>query len=130
MFGVEGSVLVPVGSLADSIRSWKEFKDHLLECFQTSREGDFYEQFFALREVKVLLKPTRKVVRDCAREEPYEGLKLDIRAAVRVLRPRGLWEAINLAQLVEDKNYLERSSDSSSSGVSNCKTAAFLVPKV
>ncbi|KAI0500720.1 hypothetical protein KFK09_018936 [Dendrobium nobile] len=30
------------------IRSWREFKDCLLERFRTSRGGDFYEQFFAL----------------------------------------------------------------------------------
>ncbi|PKU66612.1 hypothetical protein MA16_Dca022368 [Dendrobium catenatum] len=59
-----------------------------------------------------------------------KGLKPDMRASVLILRVQGLGEAIELAQLVEDKNSLERSGHSSSLGVSYHTTNTFLTPKM
>ncbi|KAK9188269.1 hypothetical protein WN944_019670 [Citrus x changshan-huyou] len=43
-----------------------------------------------------------------------KGLKPEIRASLRLLRPRGLGESMELAQLVEDKNTVERVNRSNS----------------
>ena len=43
-----------------------------------------------------------------------KGLKLEIRASLHLLRPRGLGESMELAQMIEDKNTIERINRSSS----------------
>ena len=43
-----------------------------------------------------------------------KGLKLEIRASLRLLRPRGLGESMELAQMIEDKNTIEQINRSSS----------------
>ncbi|XP_020704066.2 uncharacterized protein LOC110115235 [Dendrobium catenatum] len=58
-----------------------------------------------------------------------KGLKAEIRAAVWMMRPRDLGEAMELAQLVEDQKHLEKEIRGSNSGGSSRMTTTFLAPK-
>lgn len=49
-------------------------------------------------------------------ENFMKELKVEIRAMLRLLRPRGLGETMDLAQMIEDKTISERSHRSTSSG--------------
>ncbi|XP_020705860.1 uncharacterized protein LOC110116562 [Dendrobium catenatum] len=121
------------------IRSWREFKGCLLERFQTSRGGDFYEQFFALTQegtvaeyrdrFEYLASRLDRLSETVLEGNFMKGLKPEIRAAVRVMRPHDLGEAMELAQLVEDQRYLEKGARSSSSGGTYKMTTTFLAPK-
>jgi len=85
------------------IRSWGEFKDSLLERFQTDRGGDFYEQFFALVQEGSVADYRERFEHLASRVERLsetvlegnfmKGLKAEVRAAVKVLMPRDLGEA-------------------------------------
>ncbi|KAI0519065.1 hypothetical protein KFK09_006505 [Dendrobium nobile] len=107
------------------IRSWGEFKDSLLERFQTDRGGDFYEQFFALVQEGSVAEYRERFEHLASRVERLsetvlegnfmKGLKAEVRAAVKVLMPRDLGEAMKLAQLVENQKNLEKGARSSSS---------------
>ncbi|KAI0509783.1 hypothetical protein KFK09_010379 [Dendrobium nobile] len=59
-----------------------------------------------------------------------KGLKQELRVAVRVARSRDLGDAMVLAQLIENKNSLERSSKRGNSGGSYHTMTTFLAPRV
>ncbi|PKU67250.1 1-phosphatidylinositol-3-phosphate 5-kinase [Dendrobium catenatum] len=102
----------------EPIRSWREFKDCLLERFRADGGGDFYEQFFALTQegtvadyrdkFEYLASRLDHISESTLEGNFMKGLKLEIRTAVRVLEPRNLGKAMELAQLVEDQKKAER----------------------
>ncbi|KAI0503975.1 hypothetical protein KFK09_014922 [Dendrobium nobile] len=126
--------------MRESIRSWREFTDSLLERFRISREVDFYHQFFELIHEGIVMDyrqmfeyPSSRLGRlsETVFEENFmKGLKPEIRVVVRLLRPRGLEEAMELAKMVEDNNSLERNNKGSSLGASYRITTTFFAPKV
>uniref|UniRef100_A0A1S8ADV7 Aminoacyl-tRNA ligase n=1 Tax=Citrus limon TaxID=2708 RepID=A0A1S8ADV7_CITLI len=105
------------------MRSWGEFKDRLLERFQATQEGGLHEQFFALTQERTVMEYREKFellsgrlggLPEAVLEGNFmKGLKLEIRASLRLLRPRGLGESMELAQMIEDKNTIERINRSS-----------------
>ncbi|KAI0493558.1 hypothetical protein KFK09_023677 [Dendrobium nobile] len=121
------------------IRNWREFKNCIIERFQTDRGGDFYEQFFALvQEGSVedycdrfehLASRVERLSDSVLEGNFMKGLKAEIRAAVKVLMPSDLEEAMKLAQLVENQNNLEKGARSSSSGGSYKTTTTLLAQK-
>ncbi|KAI0502388.1 hypothetical protein KFK09_017337 [Dendrobium nobile] len=121
------------------ITNWREFKDCIIEHFQTDRGGDLYEQFFALtqegsvadyREQFEHLASRVERLSDTLLEKIFmKGMKAEIRTAVKVLMPRDLGEAMKLAQLMENPRNLERGARSSSTGVTYRMTTTHLVPK-
>ncbi|PKU67640.1 hypothetical protein MA16_Dca011218 [Dendrobium catenatum] len=122
-----------------SIRNWREFKDCIIKRFQTDWGGDFYEQFFALtqegsiadyREQFEHLASRVERLSDTVLEGNFmKGLKAEIRAAVKVLMPSDLGEAMKLTQLVENQKNLEKGARSSSLGGSYKTTTTLLAPK-
>ncbi|KAH0433646.1 hypothetical protein IEQ34_026990 [Dendrobium chrysotoxum] len=121
------------------IRSWREFKDCLVERFRTGRGGDFYEQFFALTQegsvteyrerFEYLASRLDRLPETVLEGNFMKGLTPEIRAAVRVMRPRDLGEAMELAQLVEDQRRLEKLVEGSSSRGTYRMATTFLTPK-
>ncbi|PKU73032.1 1-phosphatidylinositol-3-phosphate 5-kinase [Dendrobium catenatum] len=96
----------------EPIRSWREFKDCLLEHFRADDGGDFYEQFFALTQegtvadyrdkLEYLASRLDHISESVLEGNFMKGMKPEIRTAVRVFEPRNLGKAMELAQLVED----------------------------
>ncbi|XP_028550827.1 uncharacterized protein LOC114579655 [Dendrobium catenatum] len=125
--------------MREPIRSWREFKDCLLECFRVDGGGDFYEQFFALTQEGTVADYRDKFEYLASRldhisESALEGnfmkvLKLEIRIAVRVLEPRNLGKVMELAQLVEDQKKSGRGARENYSGGSYKMTTTFLPSK-
>ncbi|XP_020693720.1 uncharacterized protein LOC110107714 [Dendrobium catenatum] len=121
------------------IRNWREFKDCIIERFQTDRGGDFYEQFFALTQEGSVADYREQFEHIASRVERLsdtvlegnfmKGMKVEIRAAVKVLMPRDLGEAMKLAQLVENQRNLERGARSSSTGGTYRMPTTHLAPK-
>ena len=80
------------------LRSWGEFKDRLLERFRATQEGDLHEQFFALTQERTVMEYRKKFELLSGRQWDIskavlegnfmKGLKLEIRASLRLLRPR------------------------------------------
>ncbi|KAI0501936.1 hypothetical protein KFK09_016881 [Dendrobium nobile] len=107
------------------IRSWEEFKDLLLHRFRVSSEGTHYEQFMSLvqegtvaeyRERFELLSGRLRGMPDDAMEGNFmKGLKPYIRAAIRVVNPRGIVGIMETAQLVEDKQKADQTRKSGGS---------------
>ncbi|XP_052185288.1 uncharacterized protein LOC127796925 [Diospyros lotus] len=100
------------------VRSWEDFKFLIRNRFRPTQEGSIEERFLALRQ-----KGTVKEYRQCfeALASPLEnlpeamldghfinGLQPDIKAELRVLRPRGLEQMIDLAQRIEERNRVVR----------------------
>ncbi|KAI0524824.1 hypothetical protein KFK09_004212 [Dendrobium nobile] len=123
----------------EPIRTWREFKDCLLERFRADGGGDFYEQFFALTQEGTVadyrdrfeyLASRLDHISESALEGNFmKGLKPEIRTAVRVLEPRNLGKAMELAQLVEDQKKSERGARGNYSGGSYKMTTAVLPSK-
>ncbi|KAI0510225.1 hypothetical protein KFK09_010826 [Dendrobium nobile] len=123
----------------EPIRTWREFKDCLLERFRADGGGDFYEQFFALTQEGTVadyrdrfeyLASRLDHISESALEGNFmKGLKPEIRTAVRVLEPRNLGKAMELAQLVEDQKKSERGARGNNSGGSNRTTTTLPAPK-
>ncbi|KAI0523023.1 hypothetical protein KFK09_005413 [Dendrobium nobile] len=101
--------------------------------------GDFYEKFFALmhdgsladyRERFEHLANRVEGFSETALEENFmKGLKLKIRAAMKVMRPRDLGEAMELTQLVENQRNQVRGTRSKNSGGTYRMTITLLAPK-
>ncbi|PKU61693.1 1-phosphatidylinositol-3-phosphate 5-kinase [Dendrobium catenatum] len=97
----------------EPIRSWRQFKDCLLERFRADEGGDFYEQFFALTREGIVADYRDKfeylasrldhILESTMEGNFIKGLKPKIRTAVRLLELRNLGKAMELAQLVEDQ---------------------------
>ncbi|KAI0523140.1 hypothetical protein KFK09_005530 [Dendrobium nobile] len=123
----------------EPIRSWREFKDCLLERFRADGGGDFYEQFFALTQEGTVadyrdrfeyLASRLDHISESALEGNFmKGLKPEIRTAVRVMEPRNLGKAMELAQLVEDQKKAERGARGNNSGGFNRTTTTLPAPK-
>ena len=91
------------------MRSWGEFKDRILERFRATQEGDLHEHFFALTHDSIgkslSLSWRLGEISEAMLEDNFiKGLKPKIRAALCLLRPRGLGVTMELAQMIEDKN--------------------------
>ncbi|XP_020691238.1 uncharacterized protein LOC110105899 [Dendrobium catenatum] len=125
--------------MREPIRSWREFKDCLLERFRADDGGDIYEQFFALtqegtvadfRDKFEYLASRLDHISESALEGNFmKGLKPEIRTTVRVLEPRNLGKAMELAQLVEDQKKFERGTRGNYSGGLYRTTTTFLPAK-
>ncbi|KAI0520439.1 hypothetical protein KFK09_007914 [Dendrobium nobile] len=121
------------------IRNWREFKDCIIERFQTDQGGDFYEQFFALTQEGSVANYQEQFEHLASRVERLsdtllegnfmKGLKAEIRATIKMLMPRDLGEAMKLSQLVEHQKNLEKGARSSSTGGTYRMTTTHLAPK-
>ena len=90
--------------------------------------GDLHEQFFALTQERMVMEYREKfeLLSRRLRGLPeavlkgnfIKGLKPEIRASLRLLRPRELGKSMELTQMIEDKNTIERVNMSSSIGFS------------
>lgn len=95
------------------IRRWEELKGMLLRQFRPSSSGSLYEQWLNhnqtagvveyRRRFIELMAPLTDVPEEIAKGQFINGLKDDIRAEVRVMGPRSLDHAMDLAVKVEDK---------------------------
>ncbi|XP_028552451.1 uncharacterized protein LOC114580126, partial [Dendrobium catenatum] len=107
--------------------------------FRADGGGDFYEQFFALTQEGTVadyrdrfeyLASRLDHISESALEGNFmKGLKPEIRTSVRVLEPRNLGKAMELAQLVEDQKRSERGARGNYSGGSHRMTTTFLPSK-
>nr|GEX24876.1 ankyrin repeat-containing protein [Tanacetum cinerariifolium] len=96
---------------------WDGFKRRLLIRFQLSQEGNMYEQFLAITQedsarayVALFERLACQLVGipETVMEATFiKGLKLALRAAVRVMNPDGLNHAMELAVSVEDNQLYE-----------------------
>ncbi|GKA27344.1 putative mitochondrial protein, partial [Tanacetum coccineum] len=97
--------------------SWDGFKRRLLIRFQQSQEGNLYEQFLAITQeesarayVALFEKLACQLVGipESVMEATFiKGLKPALRAAVRVMNPEGLNNAMELVVLIEDNQLYE-----------------------
>ena len=85
-----------------------------MERFRAAQEGDLHEHFFVLIQEKTVMEYRKKFellsgrlgdISEAVLEGNFmKGPKPEIRAALRLLRPRGLGESMELAQRIADKN--------------------------
>ena len=102
------------------ILNWEELKVRLLDRFRRIQEGTLCEQFLSLRPdgsvrdylrtFELLASALDGVPKNVQESTFINGLKLEIRAEVRMLKPVGLREVMNLAQRVEERNTYNRAS--------------------
>ena len=95
------------------ISSWIELWGLLLKQFRATIEESLLKQWMDLRQVSSIAKYCRKFIAQVAPlEDVYEicfvskfvsGLGLEIRKELRLLRPGGLGQAMDLSQMIEDK---------------------------
>ncbi|KAL6527965.1 hypothetical protein OROHE_014915 [Orobanche hederae] len=95
------------------IRRWEELIALMLRQFRPTYSGSLYEQWLALkqhgtaveyrRDFIELAAPLTNVPEDIALGNFINGLKDDVKAEVRLLDPRNLDHAMDLAVRVEDK---------------------------
>ena len=96
-----------------AILSWTELQGLLLKQFRTTVEGSLHEQWMELRQENTIAEYRRQfITRSAPLDEVSEvcfirkfvsGLKADIKRELRLLRPIGQGQAMDLAQLIEDK---------------------------
>ena len=101
-------------SRRNGFRSWDTLKRGLRERFRSSQEGTVEERLLALRQegsvrdyrlmFEMLAAPVVDVPESILEGQFINGLKPEIRAELRVLRPRGLDRIMGLAQSIEEKN--------------------------
>ena len=95
-------------------------KTRLLGRFRQTQEGTLCDQFLSLRQegsVRDYLR-TFESLAAVVDEEPkhvqestfINGLKPEIRAKVRMMKPKGLTKVMKLAQRVEERNAYDRSN--------------------
>ncbi|CAM8908260.1 unnamed protein product [Rhodiola kirilowii] len=99
--------------------NWEELRLALIGRFQ-GQPGRTHEEFFALVQetdvsayrdrFEALSSGLGGMTNEALMGNFMKGLKAQIREGVRVLRPKGLEEAMYLAQLVEDEKAAERSN--------------------
>ena len=71
---------------------------------QVGTIGEYHEKF------EMLSSRLRKISEEALKSNFMKGLKPEIRAAIRPLVPRGIADAMKLAQMVEDEKKIERSN--------------------
>ena len=96
------------------IRRWEEMRALLLRQFRTTNAGSLHEQWLALEQTASvaeyrrsfieLIAPLENIPEPIALGQFLNGLKKEIRAEVRVLGPRFLEQAMELALKVEEKS--------------------------
>ena len=94
--------------------SWEDFKRRLLARFRPSQEGTFHEQFLAIRQTgtvaeyrrdfEMLSAPLNGLSMEVMESTFVKGLKPEVKAKLRLMRPSGLGQIMELAQLIEDRN--------------------------
>ncbi|XP_052196517.1 uncharacterized protein LOC127803919 [Diospyros lotus] len=100
------------------VRSWEELKAMLVNRFRSTQEGIAEERFLALRQMRsvkdyrlcfeTLASSLERLPEAFLEGHFLNGLKLDIRAEMRVLRPTGLERMMELAQRIEERNQVVR----------------------
>ncbi|PKU77049.1 putative mitochondrial protein [Dendrobium catenatum] len=123
----------------DPVRTWRDFKEAIRERFRGSSPWEISEQFYALTQegtVEEYRKKFESLVGDMEGLSNstlggnfMKGLKPEIRDAVKVMRPRDLREAMELAQLVENQKTNARSWRNNHSGGPTRTTTTYLAPK-
>lgn len=96
------------------MRSWEELKGLLRNRFRSTQEGTVEERFMALRQwgtvrdyrncFETLASPIEEMPEAVLEGHFVNGLKPEIRAEIRVLRPLGLENIMEMAQRIEDRN--------------------------
>ena len=86
--------------------------------FRSSQEGTLHEQFQAIQQMgtianyrhdfELLSAPLHDLPMEVLKSTFVKGLKPDVRAELRIMRPSGLGQIIELAQLIEDHNVIMR----------------------
>ncbi|KAL4591834.1 hypothetical protein LXL04_004807 [Taraxacum kok-saghyz] len=95
------------------IRGWEELKAVILRRFRSVAAGKLYEQWLTVSQTGTVTEYQRKfiefsaplsgVTEEVAMGQFINGLKKEIRAEVRVMNPRSLDQAMELAIRIEDK---------------------------
>lgn len=98
------------------LKSWEELTKLLLEHFRPSQEGMILEKILALhqettvreyqRAFEIFPAPLLSLPEGVLVGSFVNGLKPTIRAEVRMLKPQGLGQLMELAQRVEDRDEL------------------------
>lgn len=108
------------------IRRWDDLKGMLLRQFRSTSAGSLHEQWLAVEQTSTvteykrrfieLIAPLENVPEPLAMGQFINGLKKDIRAEIRVMGPRSLDHAMEMAAKVEEK---QRYSQNPRSGPPN-----------
>lgn len=101
-----------------AIARWEELRVLLLWQFRLEQTGSLHEQWLALKQEGDVLgyrqkfielsAPLENISEEIALGNYINGLKLDIRAEIRLLEPTNLGRAMDLAQKIEAKLQLTR----------------------
>ncbi|EXB38291.1 hypothetical protein L484_013924 [Morus notabilis] len=96
------------------IRSWMVLKLMLLERFRPMQEGSLCEKFLSLRQettvrdyrrqFEILAAPLTELSEQVLESTFVKGLKPEIRAEIRLMKPERLGRIMEVAQRVEERN--------------------------
>ena len=96
--------------------SWDDFKQRLLLRFCPSQNGTLHEQFLAIRQegtlaenrrtFELLSAPLHGLSMEVLESTFVKGLRLKVKADLRLMRPHRLAQMMELAQLIEDRNMI------------------------
>lgn len=102
------------------IRSWMVLKLMILERFRPTQEGSLCEKFLSLRQettvrdyrrqFEILAAPLTELSEQVLESTFVKGLKPDIKAEIRLMKPEGLGRIMEVAQRVEERNLSVRGS--------------------
>ncbi|KAL4572598.1 hypothetical protein LXL04_019378 [Taraxacum kok-saghyz] len=95
------------------VRCWEDLKFVILRQFRSLKAGSLFEQWLAIKQTGSVLDyqhqfiafsaPLTGVTEEVAMGQFITGLKSDIKVEIRVLGPRSLDQAMELAIKLEDK---------------------------
>ena len=104
--------------IREPFMSWDDFKRRLLMRFRSSQEGTLHEQFLAIRQVgtvaeyrrdfELLSAPLRDLTMEVLESTFVKELKPEVSTELRIMRPSGPGQIMELAQLIEDCNTVIR----------------------
>ena len=93
---------------------WEDLKRRMLVRFRPSQDGMLHEQFLAIRQegnvaeyrrnFELLLGPLQGLSMEVLESTFVKGLRHEVKAELRLMRPNGLGQIMELAQLIKDKN--------------------------
>lgn len=108
------------------IRRWEEMKAMVLRQFRPALAGSLHEQWLAVEQKRTVIEYRRNFIEMAAPLENVpealalghflNGLKPNIRAEVRLLGPRNLDHAMDLAIMAEDKLRVGQSNEKGRGG--------------
>ncbi|XP_024017591.1 uncharacterized protein LOC112090471 [Morus notabilis] len=101
-----------------AVRDWTELKRKVLERFHSTQEGTLCEKFLSLhqettvreyrRQFEMLAALLAEIPEQVLESAFVNGLKPEVRAEVRMMKPNGLGRIMEFTQRVEERNQLVR----------------------